>query len=192
MRFKLFTILVVTVMAVSTQVYAETVWEYNYITFTKPTWADWTQPQYQDRITANVTLTRGNTQGLFNYEQEDHYQGYDTSPLDTKWAFLGLQGNPNDNASVTASNYQNLFFDSFANALDTFVGEYIVGRPGVLHLVSDDIYLNIQFSEWDCCGEGGGFSYTRTSAVPEPTTMLLLGSGLLGLAGYGRKKFFKK
>ena len=32
---------------------------------------------------------------------------------------------------------------------------------------------------------------TTTAHVPEPATMLLLGSGLIVLAGFGRKKFKK-
>lgn len=49
-------------------------------------------------------------------------------------------------------------------------------------------YLNIH-TTFRPGGEIRGF---LAQPVPEPSTLLLLGSGLIGLAGYGRKKFLKK
>jgi len=39
--------------------------------------------------------------------------------------------------------------------------------------------------------QGGSFSDQPTEPIPEPGTMMLLGSGLAGLASYGRKRFRK-
>jgi len=38
---------------------------------------------------------------------------------------------------------------------------------------------------------GPNFQY-EAAPIPEPASIILLGSGLIGLAGYGRKKLFKK
>ncbi|MGE5301411.1 MAG: TIGR03118 family protein [Acidobacteriota bacterium] len=54
---------------------------------------------------------------------------------------------------------------------------------------------NLYFSagpDGEMNGLFGVIQNPEASTVPEPSTMLLLGSGLIGLAGYGRKKFFRK
>jgi hypothetical protein len=150
-------------------------WNGPSVTFTKPDFADWTLPVNQDRVTDNVWLTRGDIFPLFNIAAEPNYIG--GAPSDTEWAFGPTQpGNP---GPISASNHDNLVFDFFTLSLDRAIGRNAVRYgPGVLHLISDDIYLDVRFTSWTKEIGGGGFSYIRSTPaktpVPEPSSAALL------------------
>ena len=163
------------------------VWNGPFITFTKPDFADPTLPINQDRLSNNVWLTRFNARPLVNIAVDEFPDDF-TTPLDTEWAFGPTQ--PGSPGPITASNFPNLVFAPFAPALDRAVGNNVLRYgPGVLHLISDDIYLDITFTSWTSGeqGGGGGFSYIRSTPaqapIPEPSTAALLVVGAVASAG---------
>jgi uncharacterized repeat protein (TIGR01451 family) len=126
------------------------VWDGPTMTFTKADGADWTLEANQDRITDNVWLTRQNSQPLFNIKNEDAYTT--GSPSDTEWAY------------GTTADYLTLSYTDLVD-LTGYSMPDIVGQDVVLHLISDNIYIDIRFTSWSSGGSGGsgGFSYERST-----------------------------
>jgi hypothetical protein len=144
---------------------SQTVWTGFDHSFTKPLFADPSAPENQDRITDNVWLTRGNNRGLFNIRKEAGYS--DLSPTDTEWATDLIPAN--DGKEISATNWANLAFEDWVVAYEgggMQLPGNLTGRNAVLHLISDNIYLDIRFTSWSV--GAGGFAYERSPAPIDP------------------------
>ncbi len=162
MKTKFIIICIVACSLNFTSLNTQTIWKGSKITFTKADNADWNLTANQDRITGNVSLTREDEgSGLFNILRDSDagnaYEAGNLAPTDTEWAY----GTTEDYTSLTYVNLNTLIGDSnFVNIVD--------GRSMVLHLITDDIYIDIKFLSWtagsvDGNGGAGGFSYERST-----------------------------
>lgn len=135
---------------------AQTIWNSNTITFNKVALED------ADPITQHVILTRGENKGIYNSASETVCTSI--SPMDTEWA------------EGTTENWSNLVFESFSDGIGLGNNGFKapVDVPLVLHLITDDIYIDITFTSW---GSGGAFSYERASSAEESNSKSLLNIG---------------
>lgn len=159
---------IVLLLGFASGVTAQNVWTDPSFEFTKAAFADPDLAQNQDRITPLVWLTRGSIQGLYNVAQEAQFVR-NVSPSGTAWAFEGLNGNPG--AGISAADFGSLIFADWTTALEGSVAPNIVDRPGVVHLINEDIYIDIIFTEWGVGGgAGGNFTYLRAAPTANDDT----------------------
>jgi hypothetical protein len=157
---------------------AATIWNGPITNFSKANNANPTLAANQDRLTGDIWLTRGSSQGLYNANAESFFSHF-SSPAGTQWATGFL------------TNYASLSYtdwNSWAKGVNAGPPS-TVGLNAVVHLIPDDIYLSVRFTSWTGAGGGGGFSYIRSTPliVPEPSIASFLTLGILILAA--RRRF---
>ena len=160
------------------------IWDGTRIVFTKPDRADPTLPENQDRITDSVWITRGDIAGIYSAKTETVFEAF-VSPADTEWVF----------GATTADGVESLTFTDWVQATG-FNPPTTIGQNAVVHLISDDVFIEIKFLSFSGggVGGGGGFSYERsTPSTPLQTVpimplvaLLTLGMSLSGIACYLR------
>ena len=136
-----------------------TIWSCPEITFTKEDNTDFNDPANQDFFTNNVIITRSADGGqIFNFANNDAPLNANNVPSGVEWAI----GRTSDLPNLTFGGFREIIGRPRVN---------IVGLELVMHLIEDDIFLNITFTSWSRGGgnngnnEGaaGGFSYRRAT-----------------------------
>ena len=126
--------------------------------FRKENYADPNDPENQDRITDEVWITRGSNQGFYNAYTDGGWNWSDEGPEGTEWRWGPMENNNND-----WQNWRPAVYQSGTGPNDALDGEYN-GEPSIMsmHIIGTDLYYEFTFTWWQCCGNGGGFEYTRS------------------------------
>jgi glucose/arabinose dehydrogenase len=155
-------VLILALMSVAFSVHAATLWTGPTTNFVNLAGSDPTQPTNQDRLTPDVWITRGTTNGIYNAATETAFTHF-FSPQNTEWS----DGNLTNYASLGYVDW-----DTWAK-LQHGGPPSTIGVQAVVHLISDNIYLSVVFTSWG--GLGGGFSYTRSTPglADQPPTVAI-------------------
>jgi hypothetical protein len=152
---------------------------------------DWFWPQFgaiQNSITTTV-VDPGIEWSAGSFLYIDIKDGFITiENRGAPWATTSGWGGSNGfNGFVFEDYTQNPDFTSLSLVS---IGGYPPPVDPILYFEENLLLVNFNASSEDNVGEGKGQLYTfayTTGVIPEPATMLLLGSGLLGLFGLRRK-----
>ncbi len=185
--------LLLSILLLSLFSFGQTIWTGPKITFEKEGSDNPLLAAHQDRITDLVWLTRDNENVLFNAKTQTQApdDGYN-SPQDTRWA----EGTTANLSSLTFSDFKSA---APKNSLNRPQVKDMVGKDYVLHLVTDNIYIDVKILTWKTRSEGAGFSYERSTnqnlssktttaqpmrIYPNPTAEFIQISGLSSSTGY--------
>lgn len=157
---------------------------FNYV-FASDEYNEWTNSQFNDVFAffldgANIALIPGTDTPVAINTVNGGGPGYGNDPSYSQYY--------NNNDLNDGGPYFNIEYDGFTSV---FAATADIGI-GTHHikLAITDVYDPF----WDSAVfiEEGSFTFESAAPVPEPATILLLGSGLVGFAGFSRKKIFKK
>jgi hypothetical protein len=162
--------------------------------FAMPLWLSastlWTGPNTnfintggQADVLVPGALSIARTPGSFLYNTNvDLFGSGEGTPSDTEWAF----GTIDQFNSLTYEPFSQIRDDGRALGLHVF--QYLLTggptngpKPMVVHIINEDIYLSLTFSQW---GSGGNatFAYTRSTpgAVVPPTPTVTITNPIAG------------
>jgi len=140
----------------------------------------------------------GSTSSRVNITDTDTYSTYSLQTENI--ADLGNVGNQTyigPSATVTFGPYTTSPSDDTGYLTDQSTLDYFTGSGTVEFALYTDSNLSISGDTGsvtiDLSGTAGAlatfiYTYTPAAPIPEPATMILFGTGLLGIAGIGRKK----